>query len=34
VGLGRDAIVGWAGTEEFQRKMSWVAKVNWAKMKS
>jgi hypothetical protein len=32
-GLGRDVVVGWAGTEEFQRKMSWAAKVNWAEMK-
>jgi hypothetical protein len=27
-GLGRDVVVGWAGMEEFQRKMSWAAKVN------
>jgi hypothetical protein len=31
-GLSRD-VVGWASTEEFQRKMSWAAKVNWVEMK-
>jgi hypothetical protein len=33
-GLGWDVVVGWASTEEFQRKMSWAAKVNWAETKS
>jgi hypothetical protein len=28
--MGRDAVVGWAGTEECQRKMSWAAKEVWA----